>query len=162
MARIRVRAGREVRRMDLKELLKDLVGPVLFFHTLLTASDEVQWITSCGELSEIANMDSISKHGYCPPFWDRTMPGFVSLEVGDVITGLSVCWMGTVVKWGVRKHAYQNRWLCWWCVTIWRKAHVPSQVGPWQWIGSFLASVNASSIQCLVLKPVETQKPYFA
>lgn len=42
MAWIRVRAGGEVKRMDLRELLRDPVGPVLFFHALLTVLDQVQ------------------------------------------------------------------------------------------------------------------------
>lgn len=46
--------------------------------------------------------------------------------------------------------------------TTWGRADIPSQMGPGGWVGLFVASVNAPSIQCLVLKPVETEKPCFA
>lgn len=49
--------------MDLREVLRDSVGPVLFFHGLMTFSDKVQWVTLCGEVGKIAKVvHSISTH----------------------------------------------------------------------------------------------------
>lgn len=51
--------------MDLREVLRDSVRPVLFFHGLLTVSDKVQQVTLCEEVRKIAKViHSISKRGH--------------------------------------------------------------------------------------------------